>query len=303
MPTRRPISAFTLVELLVVIGIIAILIAVLLPTLSKAREQATRTVCLSNLRELGNAVRIYATRHRDIVPIGYMDQHQFSYVVNWNNQNGTRVSMLGHLALGKLTESGKTFYCPAVPDDGDQGYYSFYRFNTPRNRWPKYEQFPNDPLFTQPGLGHTRISYNMRPFANWPSSSHAGEEPFLTPVYMPAPYPPNTPRGWPRLNKLKNAAILSDLIISAHDVRNIHKKGINVLYANGSGQWVPFDNICPSNADAITKQWRTIPHGDIQVGHNEKFLRDQRFGSLGQPLPGVANAPGGVWRYLDRASR
>src|SRR2546423_5449068 len=66
---RRP-RAFTLVELLVVIGIIAILIAIILPTLARARESAKKTACLSNLRELGNSFRLYAAANKDVMPIG-----------------------------------------------------------------------------------------------------------------------------------------------------------------------------------------------------------------------------------------
>jgi len=103
--------AFTLVELLVVMAIIAILAALLLPVLSRAKASAQRTVCLNNLRQISLGIRMYADDSNDAAP-----------QTPWTT-NSTLMYMDGVTAFKKLIENSthsNLFICPA-----DTFYYRY----------------------------------------------------------------------------------------------------------------------------------------------------------------------------------
>ena len=81
--SRRAPRAFTLIELLVVVAIIALLIAILLPSLGRARESAKRTACLANLKANGTAIAVFAEQQEQRVPYGNTgDGHYGSWIIN-----------------------------------------------------------------------------------------------------------------------------------------------------------------------------------------------------------------------------
>ena len=127
MRIRRPSSAFTLVELLVVIGIIALLISILLPVLSRARSAARVAACLSNQRQIGISIHAYSLDHRGSIPFG-PDAPPFT-VSNFYPSTGTVTSLISletgqPVALGLLldrylTNTKLILFCPDPDQDAD----------------------------------------------------------------------------------------------------------------------------------------------------------------------------------------
>src|SRR5690349_21658835 len=87
-------NGFTLVEVLVVIGIIALLIAMILPALNKAREQARATMCINNLRQLALGMSMYAESSKGCLPFDGEDGDSASSPITCPDKLGWDSPML-----------------------------------------------------------------------------------------------------------------------------------------------------------------------------------------------------------------
>ena len=104
--TMRRCTGFTLVELLVLITIVALLMALLLPMMSRARESSNAVRCAANLRSVGESLRSYATMSGDTLPIAYAQDAEGRYL-----------HFSGHLLRLKFSRS-EDFTCPSLDYGG-----------------------------------------------------------------------------------------------------------------------------------------------------------------------------------------
>ena len=136
---RKYPTGFTLIELLVVIAIIAILAAMLLPALSSAKERARRANCMSNLRQNGVGIFMFASDNNDFLPmVKFRDQNSW-YPYEMYRLAGPSGPItlgpedLGFLWDGKYITAGKVFYCPSYNDPKSDYCYDYY---TQTVNWP-----------------------------------------------------------------------------------------------------------------------------------------------------------------------
>jgi len=229
-------KAFTLVELLVVIGIIAVLIAILLPTLGRAREAANRIKCAANIRSIGQAIYNYAVYNKGFAPLHDAVlgadpnlKHTDGGALYWTiyavakrvDQRTGLVHNSGRTNLGLiipyLAVRTEAIFCPV-------NYYFGTVVNNKEDWWKVWD---NPEAFSWPQVP---TSYDYRNF------------------YTAAGDTGNVKFGG-KLNRMGKRAIASDLLTNYHigkfpvpwaprGVKVHHKSGYNVLFGDGSARWV-----------------------------------------------------------------
>ena len=117
---------FTLIELLVVIAIIAILAAILFPVFARAKEKARQTSCLSNLKQLGTTLNMYATDYENVLPL-----YRISVPATVLNPDGSPSGGLLYWAalLHPYSKNTQIFTCPSNPEAKQFTFGAWNRYN------------------------------------------------------------------------------------------------------------------------------------------------------------------------------
>ena len=201
------------------------------------------------------------------------------------NRNGVAYpTSFGLLDEAKLAGDGKAFYCPSEKNPQ-------WMYDTPRN--PVNPLDPGNPwpfVRTYPGyLAETRLGYGARPAYEGKTIRWPWTDEYAMGKRMPLTPDPQNSGQWitlvPRLSKMKNKAILADLMCFPASVTYRHKTGVNVLYANGAAKWVDRRVLEKSSPAG----WVYLPYDAFSSGYNSYFL---------QIAAGVER--GGIWYQLDR---
>lgn len=177
---RQARAAFTLIEVLVVVAIIALLVAILLPSLSRARLQAKNTVCISSLRQIGTACSTYAAQNarKFVFPDWYaVGGAGFRVFPGYKDPLANRVETLGLPAALARTRNlkldSKLWTCPLNDRDAKYGNTYFWTINDAITQNPfnyksgKRKQIGKQETNVMDNSAHYYVgdNYNLRPYS------------------------------------------------------------------------------------------------------------------------------------------
>ena len=242
-------KAFTLIELLVVISIIALLIAILLPTLSSAREQGQRVACLAQMSQMQIAQVMYAQDNDDEVVISYKN---YGTVHLWMPMFGRGWVGVGQLWSDGYISTPEAMWCPSNSNDqiafnGDYG----FREN------PDIDIGANNTPFGRPLIKHT---YTRREAVTKLTSKEYG--PGTAMMADGFSYTPSS--AWGGWGGNYGAEY------EGYAVRSHHKVGYNVSYLDGSVEFYP-DQSEVIAAMMFSESWYSNPAERIRM-ENEVWL-------------------------------
>ncbi|MCE5186946.1 MAG: prepilin-type N-terminal cleavage/methylation domain-containing protein [Planctomycetaceae bacterium] len=221
---KRQNKGFTLIELLVVIAIIALLLAVLLPGLKKAKDVAKRVICSARLRQVGVAMKMYSDAFNGALPddqtiTGGAERHTF--IVYRQDQvflNGKlKPFRLAYLYEMNYIDTPEIFYCPGN-SRSEAGNYVYENYCNPAP-WGTLPQVYN----TTPGVDNqwVRVGYTYFPIANNPVIDAT----WCAPLNLPKKYIQVNP-SLPMM-----ADLIHNLNAISHQNNNVYS--LNALYSDG----------------------------------------------------------------------
>ena len=204
---------FTLIELLVVIVIIAILISMLLPSLSAAKYKAKRVVCMNNQSQISKGMMMFTKQYNHKIPVGTWTNYRGNYFMIADDSRYW--AMIGTLYYYEILKDKNLFFCAST------------------NNAKKYD--------FETGATMHRSDYVTRPFVN--GNSYIWRD-FYNNSFNPARTTDIAIKRAPLLSIFSgDEVIMSDKIMHWSKVTNYHQgKGINMLKLDGSVSWQAYED-------------------------------------------------------------
>jgi len=262
-------KAFTLIELLVVIAIIALLVAILLPSLSRAKDLAKRAVCGANINSAGKAIYLYASQKDGMLPhpgnpaagnfrnVGYLRGSAVPPLTNnWANSRGLWLLVRNELASPDLFVCPATEHTPSpLKTSGGGEAYDFNNHKTLsysyQNQWTIGTNFRGTTIVDPPGVAVLADRNACFPETGWKPNSGAD----------------NGDYGLPDSTK------------KSENSENHKKEGQSVLFLDGSVSWckspkagVNQDNIWTRSDGVVGSDGANISVLSERLDEQDSFL-------------------------------